>query len=185
MKNATRKTTQAAPRPRPPVLMYAAGATAGVFVGILVLWLILPAEAFSRASASEAQAQQAQMVPQPAPAPVEHQHAEEFARISIDDAKAKFDRGEIVLIDVRDMNSYLASHIPGALHIPFNMIEGEIPYLPKDKPIVTYCTCPNEESSGHAVQVLDHGGIAGSAALQGGFQEWTRRGYPTKAGKEH
>ncbi len=49
-------------------------------------------------------------------------------------------RGEVVVIDVRDIDSYTASHIAGAMHIPLSRIEGEIPYLKGSKPIVTYCT---------------------------------------------
>ncbi len=46
----------------------------------------------------------------------------------------------LTIIDVRDADSYKERHIPGALHIPLAYIAGEVPYLPKDKPIVTYCT---------------------------------------------
>ena len=49
-------------------------------------------------------------------------------------------RGEVVVIDVRDIDSYTLSHIAGAMHIPLSRIEGEIPYLKGSKPIVTYCT---------------------------------------------
>lgn len=61
-------------------------------------------------------------------------------RISVADLKQKLANGEVTLIDVRDADSYIAGHIPGALHIPLTRIEGEIPYLPRTKPIVTYCT---------------------------------------------
>ncbi len=105
-----------------------------------------------------------------------------FRRMTIDELKPQFDRGEVILIDVRDQADFLQSHIPGALQIPLSRIEGEIGYLPKGKPIVTYCTCPSEESSGQAAQILEHGGITRVAALQGGFQEWRRRGYPTASG---
>ena len=46
----------------------------------------------------------------------------------------------VTVIDVRDANSYTNGHIPGSLHIPLARIDGEVPYLPKGKPIVTYCT---------------------------------------------
>ena len=46
----------------------------------------------------------------------------------------------LTIIDVRDADSYKERHIPGALHIPLAYIAGEVPYLSKDKPIVTYCT---------------------------------------------
>src|SRR5687767_687271 len=49
-------------------------------------------------------------------------------------------RGEVIVIDVRDVDSYLAGHIEGALQIPLSYIAGEAPYLRRGKPIVTYCT---------------------------------------------
>jgi rhodanese-related sulfurtransferase len=44
------------------------------------------------------------------------------------------------VIDVRDVDAYLAGHIEGALQIPLSYIAGEVPYLRRGKPIVTYCT---------------------------------------------
>ena len=105
-----------------------------------------------------------------------------FRRMTIDEFKPQLDRGEITVIDVRDQADFLQSHIPGALQIPLSRIEDEIDYLPKGKPIVTYCSCPAEESSGAAAQILEHRGIPRVAALLGGFQEWRRRGYPTATG---
>ena len=61
-------------------------------------------------------------------------------RISVADLQTRLANNQVTLIDVRDADSYLQSHIPGAMHIPLARIDGEIPYLPKDKPIVTYCT---------------------------------------------
>ena len=49
-------------------------------------------------------------------------------------------RGEAIILDVRDVDAYMAGHIEGALHIPLSYIEGEVPYLRKGKRIVTYCT---------------------------------------------
>ena len=106
---------------------------------------------------------------------------ETFERIAFDDFKQQIDAGQITVIDVRGIDQFLASHIPGALHIPVARIEGEIPYLPKGKTIVTYCTCPAEESSGQAAMILGHAGVP-AKALQGGFDEWTKRGFPTAAG---
>ena len=61
-------------------------------------------------------------------------------RISVADLQTRLANNQVTLIDVRDADSYMQSHIPGAMHIPLARIDGEIPYLPKDKPIVTYCT---------------------------------------------
>lgn len=65
-----------------------------------------------------------------------------FRRITADELKPQFDRGEVTIIDVRDADPFVQSHIPGALQIPLARIEGEIAYLPKGKPIVTYCNLP-------------------------------------------
>jgi hydroxyacylglutathione hydrolase len=105
-----------------------------------------------------------------------------FRRVSAHEVKPQYDRGDITVIDVREADQFANSHIPGALQIPLARIEGEIPYLPKNKPIVTYCTCPAEESSGQAVQILRNGGITDAAALQGGLAAWRKAGYPVESG---
>ena len=61
-------------------------------------------------------------------------------RIEQDDLLAHLNAADVTIVDVRDADAFLASHIPGALHIPLARVEGEVPYLPKTKPIVTYCT---------------------------------------------
>ena len=61
-------------------------------------------------------------------------------RTKLADAKKDIDAGAVLVIDVRDAQAYIASHIPGAIQIPLARIEGEISYLPRNKPIVTYCT---------------------------------------------
>lgn len=130
-------------------------------------------------------------VPAPAPAPAampvaqasalpaDHDH--DFERITVEELKPLADKGEVILIDVRSAAQFLAGHIPDALHIPVASIEGEIPHLPKGKLIVTYCTCPNEESSGEAALILQHNGV-GAKALKGGLEAWTAPGYPTATG---
>ena len=65
---------------------------------------------------------------------------ESVPRISAAALREKIDRGEVVVMDVRDIDSYTASHIAGAMHIPVSYVESELPYLPRGKPIVAYCT---------------------------------------------
>jgi predicted sulfurtransferase len=65
---------------------------------------------------------------------------ESVPRISVASLHEKIDRGEVVVMDVRDIDSYTASHIAGAMHIPVSYLESELPYLPRGKPIVAYCT---------------------------------------------
>jgi 3-mercaptopyruvate sulfurtransferase SseA len=69
-----------------------------------------------------------------------HDETASVPRIEQDDLLAHLKAGGVTIVDVRDADAFLASHIPGALHIPLARVEGEVPYLPKAKPIVTYCT---------------------------------------------
>jgi Rhodanese-like domain len=58
-----------------------------------------------------------QVVPATTPTPAS---VEQVVRISLDDAKAAFDAGTAVFVDVRASSSYDVSHITGALSIPLN-----------------------------------------------------------------
>lgn len=62
------------------------------------------------------------------------------ARISVSDLRAKIDANQVTVIDVRDKTSFVSSHIPGSYHVPMASVESQVTFLPKDKPIVTYCT---------------------------------------------
>jgi len=65
---------------------------------------------------------------------------ESVPRISPAALREKIERDEVVVMDVRDIDSYTAAHIAGAMHIPVSYLESELPYLPRGKPIVAYCT---------------------------------------------
>lgn len=62
------------------------------------------------------------------------------ARISAEDLRARVSSGAAVVVDVRDANSFAASHIPGAIHVPYATVEANLATLPRDKELVFYCT---------------------------------------------
>ena len=78
----------------------------------------------------------------PAPAGEHEQTPEKMAvpRIGAVELRQRIKNGEVTVIDVRAADAYQMGHIPGSMHIPLASIETQIPYLPKAKPIVTYCT---------------------------------------------
>ena len=63
-------------------------------------------------------------------------------RISVEDAKAAFDSGQAIIVDVRSVDSYSAGHATGAISIPLENFENNIGNLSlkKDQWIITYCT---------------------------------------------
>jgi 3-mercaptopyruvate sulfurtransferase SseA len=77
--------------------------------------------------------QQAAPIVTPIPASVE-----QVERVSLDDAKAAFDSGAAVFLDVRASSSYEASHIPGAVSIPLNDLPTHMGELAPDSWIIPY-----------------------------------------------
>ena len=63
-------------------------------------------------------------------------------RVTVEEAKAAFDSGAAMIVDVRSESAYQASHIAGALFIPLGEFETNIANLDlgKEQWIITYCT---------------------------------------------
>jgi 3-mercaptopyruvate sulfurtransferase SseA len=66
----------------------------------------------------------------------------EVPRVPVDQAKAAFDSGDAVIVDVRGADAYARSHITGALEVSLSAIQTDPANLPLDKNkwIITYCT---------------------------------------------
>ena len=61
-------------------------------------------------------------------------------RISIDEVKALMAKKQVVLIDVRDPQSFADGHMPGAINVPFDMIPNHVDKWKNEKRLlVTYC----------------------------------------------
>jgi hypothetical protein len=60
-------------------------------------------------------------------------------RISASETRRMLDAGEAIIIDVRDVHSFVDGHIPGALQIPLEYVPSQIPWFPRDRKIITYC----------------------------------------------
>ena len=98
-------------------------------------------------------------------------------RISIDELKALMDQKTVLVIDVRDPESYAKGRIPGAVNVDYTMMLKQADQFAGDKrTIVTYCACANEMTAARASVDLAAKGIAGAKALKGGWDEWVQRG---------
>lgn len=67
----------------------------------------------------------------------------EPTRISVEDAKAKFDRGDrVAFLDTRSPESWEKSDVrlPGALRVPPDEVADHLADISRDREIVTYCT---------------------------------------------
>jgi rhodanese-related sulfurtransferase len=97
-------------------------------------------------------------------------------RIDGVEAKRLVDKGEAVLVDVRSKDAFVGGHADGALNIPVSQLADRMKELSKDKTIVAYCTCPAEESSGRAAEILRQNGFTKVAAVKGGLDAWEKAG---------
>ena len=67
----------------------------------------------------------------------------ESIRISLDDAKKRFDSGgDTVFVDTRAPEAWSKSNvqIPGAIRVDPHEVESNLARIPRGRPIVTYCT---------------------------------------------
>ncbi len=114
---------------------------------------------------------------------------EEIARrgwaIGADEAVTLIDRGDVVLIDLREPRER-AKHgvIPGSLHAPYPELaanvrpDGMLNELARatGKRIVFYCAFG--ERSAMAVQAAQEAGLASARHIQGGMDAWSKAGGP-------
>ncbi|HEY66148.1 MAG TPA: zinc-ribbon domain-containing protein [Caldilineae bacterium] len=61
-------------------------------------------------------------------------------RISVEEAKARYDAGTAIFVDVRSVGEYETAHIPNAVSLPLADLEARYQELPRDAEIITYCT---------------------------------------------
>ncbi|TXT25237.1 MAG: putative transcription regulatory protein ArsR family [Gallionellaceae bacterium] len=80
-------------------------------------------------------------------------------------------RGEVVVLDVRPVEEYLAAHLPFARSIPIDELRQRLAELPKDRPIVAYCRGPYCLMAVDAASLLRKEGFR-SAGLRDGVAEW-------------
>ncbi len=64
----------------------------------------------------------------------------EVPRLSLADAKARYEAGTAIFLDVRGQEDYEVAHIPNALSLPLSEIETRYQELPLEAEIIAYCT---------------------------------------------
>lgn len=67
--------------------------------------------------------------------------ADPALRIPVEEFRKLLSTGNVAIVDVRDSESYAAGHIPGAILVPLESIEGAAGRLQSlEKAVVTYCS---------------------------------------------
>ena len=90
---------------------------------------------------------------------------------------------QVVILDTRPANEYIAGHIPGAISVPVDDLKQRLQTLTKGKEYVAYCRGPYCVYADRAVELLKaHGRRA--RRLTDGFPEWRAAGLPIASGIE-
>ena len=69
-----------------------------------------------------------------------HGHEDNAVRITVEEAKALFDKGEAVFVDTRAAVIWAKEHIKGAINIPAEEAAMRGNEIPKGKKIIAYCS---------------------------------------------
>ncbi len=107
--------------------------------------------------------------------------------VKVSVVKAFFDAGAALIVDSRDAEDFAQGHIPGALNLPYEQAASDPARLealdPGGRPLIIYCgggTC--EASMRLAEALLYQAGKRRVLVYEGGWPEWTERGYPVEKG---
>src|SRR5947199_2028777 len=102
----------------------------------------------------------------------------EVAFVSMIEVRARLDRQDFVLLDVREKEAFDAGHLPGARHIPRGQLELRVDKELPDPTarILTYCQFG--KISTLAAATLRAMGYTRAVALDGGIKAWREAGHP-------
>jgi rhodanese-related sulfurtransferase/DNA-binding transcriptional ArsR family regulator len=88
---------------------------------------------------------------------------------------------DVLILDARPANEYLAGHIAGAISVPIDHLQDRLRSLPTDKEYVAYCRGPYCVYADRAVELLRKSRRR-ARRLTEGFPEWRAAGFPIEQG---
>jgi rhodanese-related sulfurtransferase len=102
-----------------------------------------------------------------------------ITEISPQDAAAKLNSGNAVIIDVRDKDEWDEGHIPGATHMSRGTIELDIEEKVSDPNAMIICHCGGGGRSALAAENLQKMGYKNVRSMAGGLKAWKAAALPT------
>ena len=98
--------------------------------------------------------------------------------VTLDFARAEFEAGRAILIDIREPNEHATGVAKGVQLLPMRQIGARLAEIPTatDKPVLLICNTQNRSSA--TLSALREKGYSHVKFVQGGMSEWTRRGWP-------
>ena len=101
--------------------------------------------------------------------------------VTAEELKTKLSRSEpVTVIDVRSANGLESDNkIKGAYYVKLRRLKYRLGFpplknVPRDREVITYCACPNDEASVRAAQILRDSGFKRVRVLKGGWLVWKK-----------
>jgi rhodanese-related sulfurtransferase len=108
--------------------------------------------------------------------------AAQFRKISLAEARKRFDEKAAIFVDARASLFYQVGHIPGAISLPREEYEKrpDLTLLAayRQKGLVLYCNGKDCPDSAVLATYLTKKGFLRVEVFEGGFPEWQEAGYP-------
>lgn len=98
-------------------------------------------------------------------------------QVSVADAKAAIDAGEVQVIDTRPSFDFAGERIPNAVSLPNRSLATRTEQLDRSKRILF--VSEDGGQSEDAAQLAQSLGFTNVATIEGGFDAWLDAGYPT------
>ena len=110
-------------------------------------------------------------------------------RITAEELKAKLAKNEsVAIIDLRAIDTFDQStnKIKGAIHVKSRRLRYRLSFepfkdIPRDREVVTYCACGDDEIAVRGAQVFLDAGFKRVRVLKGGWQAWLNVGGPVES----
>ena len=85
-----------------------------------------------------------------------------------------------LLLDVRSAGEYASGHVPGAVNIPHDQLEGRIGEIEEQRNDEVVLYCESGRRAGWAAETLENHGFRRLRHLTGDMSAWRKAGLPTE-----
>jgi rhodanese-related sulfurtransferase len=101
--------------------------------------------------------------------------------MSLEQARADFESGKVLLIDIREKSEHLTGVAQGAVLLPMSELPQKQSLIPKDptQPILLICNTQNRSKA--TVEKLKQQGYQNIRYVEGGMSQWSAKGWPMVA----
>lgn len=101
--------------------------------------------------------------------------------VSLEEARAAWESGRALLIDIREPNEHATGVAAGATLLPMSQLGRRLAEIPVDpgRPVLLICNTQNRSS--RTLKALRERGYGHVRFVNGGMSEWARRGWPMVA----